>query len=92
MSERQKRKGCSQSLCESQGCLTETGARVDEGFSFLPSSVPIELSQHAQQPPLIQLSLMKPLIGMGISMGPGQASRLFSCSWATPPTVPPLLP
>lgn len=91
MCERQKRKGCRQSLCESQGCLTETGARVDEGFSFLPP-VPIELSQHAQQPPLIQLSLMKLLIGMGISMGPGQASRLFTGSWATPPAVPPLLP
>lgn len=52
---------------------------------------PFKLSQHSQQTRLIQLSLMKLLIGLGISMGPGQASRLFSCFWATPPVVSPLL-
>lgn len=56
-----------------------------------PPPFPFKLSQHSQQTRLIQLSLMKLLIGLGISMGPGQASRLLSCSWATPSVAPPLL-
>lgn len=81
-----------QAECDSQGWLIETGAGVDEGFSF-PPLLPFKPSQQSQhQTPLIQLSLIKLLIGLGISMGPGQASRLLSCSWVTPPVVPPLLP
>lgn len=57
-----------------------------------PTRLLLKPSQHWQQTPLIQLSLIKLLIGLGISMGPGHASRLFSCSWVTPPVVPLLLP
>lgn len=78
-----KRKARRQSVIAKDGWL-----RQKHGWKDSATPAPLLLfkpSQHSQQTPLIQLSLIKLLIGLGISMGPGQGSRLLSCSWVTPP-------